>query len=252
MNKLKLMLILMLGICSSLAAPMRTERSPRSLRHDDVQLLHPHIITIERLEHLLRQAGEIFGASPGAGGPGDSDAMASEVNEQWHVLPQGQQQQPQQRLLPPTEQPYNFYLPLFEHIEPKLDAKSRRMEKFAPPPLPSQQPDTHNYYADKPKKQPKKFKAGAKHINLNLKWLNTYEKAMDGVGMAAGPPKAMYLEQDERNRINFDDSFFAVDMQVKPVPDNDDLSGGAYEDDLMAAPAQLAYNYNNKAGKQLT
>ncbi|KAH8271629.1 hypothetical protein KR018_011756, partial [Drosophila ironensis] len=231
--KLQLMLC---AFCCSVAA--RPPVARRAHLHDDVQLIHPHIITIERLENLLRRAGEIFGPAL------EEDAMAeasSQVEEQV---------QPQQRMLPPTEQPYNFYLPLFDYVEPKLDAKSRRLEKIAPPPL--EQQVAHNYYADKPKKKPKKFNAAAKHINLNLKWLNTYEKAMGGTT----PPKAIYLEQDERNRINFDDSFFAVDMQVK-MPDNQPhkdsppselLQHGEEqaEEDLMAAPAQIAYNINER------
>ncbi|KAI8038402.1 uncharacterized protein LOC128254644 [Drosophila gunungcola] len=231
-----LLVLLLCAFCCSVAAKPPAAR--RAQLHDDVQLIHPHIITIERLENLLRRAGEIFGPALEE----DSVAEASDqVPEQ--VQPQ---LQPQQRMLPPTEQPYNFYLPLFDYVEPKLDAKSRMMEKIAPPPQRSE----HNYYADKPKKKPKKFNAANKHINLNLKWLNTYEKAMGG----PTAPKAMYLEQDERNRINFDDSFFAVDMQVK-MPDNQPhketvapaelLQHGEEqaEEDLMAAPAQMAFNF---------
>ncbi|KAH8285394.1 hypothetical protein KR054_008590, partial [Drosophila jambulina] len=230
-----LQLLLCAFCCTVAAKPPPAAR--RAQLHDDVQLIHPHIISIERLEHLLRRAGEIFGPAL------EEDSMAeasSQVEEQV---------QPQQRMLPPTEQPYNFYLPLYDYAEPKLDEKSRRLEKIAPPPP---QKLEHNYYADKPKKKPKKFNAATKHINLNLKWLNTYEKAMGG----ATAPKAIYLEQDERNRINFDDSFFAVDMQVK-MPDNQPHREGAgspsaellqhgeeqAEEDLMAAPAQLAYNF---------
>ncbi|XP_017115392.1 uncharacterized protein LOC108137946 [Drosophila elegans] len=228
-----LLVLLLCAFCCSVAAKPPAAR--RAQLHDDVQLIHPHIITIERLENLLRRAGEIFGPAL------EEDSMA-EASDQ--VPEQVQPQlQPQQRMLPPTEQPYNFYLPLFDYVEPKLDAKSRMMEKIAPPPQRSE----HNYYADKPKKKPKKFNAANKHINLNLKWLNTYEKAMGG----PSAPKAMYLEQDERNRINFDDSFFAVDMQVK-MPDNQPhketvvpaelLQHGEEqaEEDLMAAPAQMA------------
>ncbi|EDV36241.1 uncharacterized protein Dana_GF12063 [Drosophila ananassae] len=237
-----LLILLLCAFCCSVAAKPPAAR--RAQLHDDVQLIHPHIITIERLENLLRRAGEIFGPAL------EEDAMAeasSQVHEQ--VQPQAQFQ-PQQRMLPPTEQPYNFYLPLFDYVEPKLDAKSRMLEKIAPPPL--ERKLEHNYYADKPKKKPKKFNAATKHINLNLKWLNTYEKAMGGTT----PPKAIYLEQDERNRINFDDSFFAVDMQVK-MPDNQPhkdppraelLQHGEEqaEEDLMAAPAHIAYNINER------
>nr|XP_017033528.1 uncharacterized protein LOC108082581 [Drosophila kikkawai] len=233
-----LLVLLLCAFCCSVAAKPPAAR--RAQFHDDVQLIHPHIISLERLEHLLQRAGEIFGPALEE----DSMAEASSQVEEHQV-------QPQQRLLPPTEQPYNFYLPLYDYVEPKLDEKSRRLEKINPPP----QKLEHNYYADKPKKKPKKFNAATKHINLNLKWLNTYEKAMGG----AKAPKAMYLEQDERNRINFDDSFFAVDMQVK-VPDNQPhREAGApsaellqhgeeqAEEDLMAAPAQLSYNYKAPA-----
>lgn len=203
----------------------------------DMQLLHPQMITLERLEHLLRRAGEIFGA---VAQEEDALASGSEQVAQVAVLPS---QQPQHYMLPPTAQPYNFYLPLFDYVDPKLDAKSKRMEKIAPPPQRMQQ--EHNYYADKPKKTPKKFNAGAKHINH--KWLNAYEKA------TGGAPKTIYMEQDERNRINFDDSFFSVDMHVK-APDNQPHHGPVPlemlqhgeqqpEDDLMAAPAQLTYSF---------
>ncbi|EDW47571.1 GM20362 [Drosophila sechellia] len=203
-----LLVLVLCAFCCSVVAKPPTAR--RAQLHDDVQLIHPHIITIERLENLLRRAGEIFGPAL------EEDAMAeasSQVKEQ-----------------------------------PKLDAKSRMLEKIAPPP----QKTEHNYYAEKPKKKPKKFNAANKHINLNLKWLNTYERAMGG----ATAPKAMYLEQDERNRINFDDSFFAVDMQVK-IPDNQPHKESAAptellqhgeeqaEEDLMAAPAQLAFNFKS-------
>ncbi|KAM8714052.1 hypothetical protein ACLKA7_014245 [Drosophila subpalustris] len=224
------LILLLCAFCATVAAtPTRSA--------EDGQLLHPHIVTIERLEHLLRRAGEIFG--PVARQDEDAQSSASELEPQIQ-LPS---QQPQQYMLPPTDQPYNFYLPLFDYVDPKLDAKSKRMEKIAPPPRRLQQ--EHNYYTDKPKKTPKKFNSGAKHVNL--KWLNTYEKAMGGT-----VPKAVYLEQDERNRINFDDSFFAVDVHMK-TPDNqphgtvpvDLLQHGEQlpEDDLMAAPAQLTYNY---------
>ncbi|SPP74210.1 Hypothetical predicted protein [Drosophila guanche] len=225
--------------CASVAASPTAAR--RAQLHDDVQLIHPHIITLERLENLLRRAGEIFA-------PAIAEDSMSEGSS--HVE---QQAQPQQLLLPPTAQPYNFYLPLFDYVDPKLDAKSRLLEKIAPPPQPLKQ--EHNYYADKPKKKPKKFNAASKHINLNLKWLNTYEKAMGGE-----TPKALYLEQDERNRINFDDSFFAADMQVK-MPDNQPhqeagpaelLQHGEEqaEEDLMAAPAQITYDYKSTGQDQ--
>ncbi|KAH8370583.1 hypothetical protein KR093_004255 [Drosophila rubida] len=237
---------MLLGICcvaiTATPTSSRLTRSPHL--QEDVQLLHPHVITIERLEHLLRRAGEIFGPVMQNE---DAQTSASEVEPQIQIQPQTQpqpQSHPRPYMLPPTEQPYNFYLPLFDYVDPKLDAKSKRMEKIAPPPHRVQQ--EHNYYADKPKKTPKKFNADAKHINL--KWLNTYEKAMGG-----NTPKAVYLEQDERSRINFDDSFFAVDMHVK-APDNqphinvpaDLVQHGEQlpEDDLMAAPAhQLAYSF---------
>lgn len=223
-------MLLLCALCAAVAA------TPTQLSQD-MQLLHPQIITIERLEHLLRRAGEIFGA---VAQEEDALAAGSEPVAQV-VLPS---QQPQNYMLPPTAQPYNFYLPLFDYVDPKLDAKSKRMEKIVPPPQRLQQ--EHNYYGDKPKKTPKKFNAGSKHINL--KWLNTYEKAMGG----NAAPKSIYMEQDERNRINFDDSFFSVDMHVK-APDNQPhnvapvelLQHGEQlpEDDLMAAPAQLTYSF---------
>ncbi|TDG51512.1 hypothetical protein AWZ03_001972 [Drosophila navojoa] len=233
------LILLLWAFCSSVAAtPTSSIAQRRAQLQEDVQLLHPQIITIERLEHLLRRAGEIFGPVAQVA---DSESAGSQLEPQVEM-----QVQPQQYMLPPTDQPYNFYLPLYDYIDPKLDAKSRHMEKIAPPPQRLQQ--EHNYYADKPKKTPKKFNAAAKHVNL--KWLNTYEKAMGGVA-----PKAIYLEQDERNRINFDDSFFAVDMHVKTPDNQPHKESGAVpaellqhgeqlaEDDLMAAPAQLTYSY---------
>ncbi|XP_034108268.1 uncharacterized protein LOC117570616 [Drosophila albomicans] len=237
-----LIILLLCVFCATINATPTSSRLARSAHlQEDVQLLHPHVITIERLEHLLRRAGEIFG--PAVMQNEDAQTSASEVQPQIQIHPQPHPQ-PQPYMLPPTEQPYNFYLPLFDYVDPKLDAKSKRMEKIAPPPHRVQQ--ERNYYADKPKKTPKKFNADAKHINM--KWLNTYEKAMGG-----NTPKAVYLEQDERSRINFDDSFFAVDMHVK-TPDNQPhvnvpgelMQHGEQlpEDDLMAAPAhQLAYNF---------
>ncbi|ALC41603.1 CG13154 [Drosophila busckii] len=200
-------IILFLCALSATAAatPIR-----RALVQQDAPLLQPHVITIERLEQLLRRAGEIFA-------PMHEDSLSSASEPEPQLAPH-------QYMLPPTEQPYNFYLPLFDYEDPKMDAKSRRLAKIAPPKLQQER----NYYADKPKKTPKKFDAAAKHVNL--KWLNTYEQAVGGQA-----PKAIYLEQDERNRINFDDSFFAVDMHVKS-PDNQHQDDQA-EDDLMAAPA---------------
>ncbi|EDW00998.1 uncharacterized protein LOC6560180 [Drosophila grimshawi] len=234
------LMLLLWAFCSSVTAtPIKPLPARRVQLQDDVQLLHPHIITIERLEHLLRRAGEIFGPVAQAE---DVLPSGSELQPKVELQPQ-----PQQYMLPPTDQPYNFYLPLYDYVDHKLDAKSRHLAKIAPPPQKVQQePD---YYAvDKPKKSPKKFNAAAKHVNL--KWLNTYEKAIGGA-----EPKAIYLEQDERNRINFNDSFFAVDIPVNS-PDNQPhkdsnripaelLQHGEQlpEDDLMAAPAQLTYNY---------
>ncbi|XP_030388568.1 uncharacterized protein LOC115634800 [Scaptodrosophila lebanonensis] len=226
----RLLILICCTLCTNVRATTVRPAARRAQIQDDVQLLHPHIITIERLENLLRRAGEIFASGP------ENGAVA--------LVSQQEQTQPKEHMLPPTDQPYNFYLPLFDYVDPKLDAKSRHMEKIVPPPHPSQQ--EQNFYAAKPKKTPKKFNAAAKHVNL--KWLNTYEKAMGGAA-----PKAIYLEQDERNRINFDDSFFAVDMQVK-IPDNqphrEQLSSGLLQhgeefpdEDLMAAPAQISYNY---------
>ncbi|XP_023162212.2 uncharacterized protein LOC111593579 [Drosophila hydei] len=233
------LILLLWAFCSSVAATPTTSIAQRRVQlQDDVQLLHPQIITIERLENLLRRAGEIFGPVAQVE---DSASAGSQLEPQIEM-----QVQPQQYMLPPTDQPYNFYLPLYDYVDPKLDAKSRHMEKIAPPPQRLQQ--ERNYYADKPKKTPKKFNAASKHINL--KWLNSYEKAMGGA-----PPKALYLEQDERNRINFDDSFFAVDMHVKTPGNQPHQESSAVpaelvqhgeqlaEDDLMAAPAQLTYNY---------
>lgn len=218
---------------------------------EDLQLMQPHYITLEDFESLLRRAGELF--RPNAYLVDDiTTTSAQQHHETKPAVTPASVSAPYQQIQAPTVQPFNFYMPLFEYEHGKLDMKSKQMEYIVPPPAPSKGADPINYYAAKPKKLPKKFNADTKQVNL--KWLNTFEKeALTDVN--GHLPKAVYLVNDERNRINFDDSFFGVDMQVK-IPNNQphkqdpNYSAGARpqdeffnqgedggEDDLMAAAA---------------
>lgn len=235
----------------------------------DVQYVNPQVISIEYFESLLRRAGEIFN-------PANFQLVALQnvdPTETQQAEQQFQQQQQEslsyQQMQPPTEQPYNFYLPVFQYDDTnidKLDPKSRKLENFAPPPEPTKAQQSINYYAAKPKKLPKKFNADTKQVNLN--WILDLEKQAltDKNGEL---PKAVYLVNDERNRINFDDTFFGVDMRVampdnepfkkfgsdKTKENNDFLNQGeevSAEDDLMAAPtAQLSQiNFSYSGNKE--
>lgn len=206
--------------------------------------IQPEVITIERLEALLRRASEIFKPS----NLQRSDTAIADVQ---------QVAVPIQFMQPPANQPYNFYLPLYDFDDgnaqrAKLDEKSKNMEKFTPPPLPKEGQKSENYYDVKPKKiAPKKFNASAKHINI--KWLNTYEKELSSPSNkhSVNIPKDVYLLNDERNRINFDDSFFAVDMKVPDRTNkldkaqaeienrNEDYSSQGEEDLIAAAALQI-------------
>uniref|UniRef100_A0A034VAS7 Uncharacterized protein n=1 Tax=Bactrocera dorsalis TaxID=27457 RepID=A0A034VAS7_BACDO len=218
---------------------------------EDLQLMQPHYITLEDFESLLRRAGELF--RPNAYLVDDTTTKSSHhKHEIKPAVTPASVAAPYQQIQSPAVQPFNFYMPLFEYEHGKLDMKSKQMEYIVPPPAPSKGADPINYYAAKPKKLPKKFNAGTKQVNL--KWLNTFEK--EALTDANGQlPKAVYLVNDERNRINFDDSFFGVDMQVKipnnqPHKEDHTHSAGARpqeeflnqgedggEDDLMAAAA---------------
>lgn len=161
-----------------------------------------------------------------------------------------QQATPLQQMQPPTDHPYNFYLPQFNNEDDKnLDAKSIQMKEFSPPPELNKNQKNINYYAVKPKKLPKKFNASTKQINL--KWLNAHEK-----NAAINTPKSIYLIQDEKNRINFDDSFFAVDMLLNAPHDNEQKdTADAVEDDLMATAAfqipLINYSYQRNEQKRI-
>lgn len=213
--------------------------------NNDGSLIQPEVITIERLEALLRKASEIFK-------PLDlqrSDTAVADVH---------QVAVPIQFMQPPANQPYNFYLPLYDYDDAnaqrnKLDEKSKNMEKFTPPPVPKEGQKSENFYDVKPKKSaPKKFSPSAKHINI--KWLNTYEKELSSPSnkQSVNIPKDVYLLNDERNRINFDDSFFAVDMKVPDRTNkldnkaqldtdnqNEDYSSQGEEDLIAAAALQI-------------
>ncbi|XP_058976393.1 uncharacterized protein LOC131801596 [Musca domestica] len=230
------------GILEGTPPPSRSNKNPQK---EDLHPMHSHMITIERLEALLRRASEIF----------KPHLDAKQID-----LPSSESQQvavPMQYMQPPS-QPYNFYLPLFDyddseetHQVKQLDGKSRKMDMFSPPPKPKDSDSVaKNFYDTKPKKSPKKFNAANKHINI--KWLNNYEKQLSSPGnkQAMQVPKDVYLMNDERNRINFDDTFFAVDMKVPDrtnkldnKPQND-AEHGQHEDylnqgeeDLIAAAA---------------
>lgn len=128
---------------------------------------YPHIITIERLETLLRQVGEIF--------PKDSNVSftsPSTFNEQNPL-----ETELNQEMQPPINEPYNFYLPQYEHDldlhaiphQAKLDSTSRKLVKIIPPPLLlSKGYSVGRYYNLKTKKIPKKFDGTLK--NINYKW----------------------------------------------------------------------------------
>lgn len=209
--------------------------------HNEAALVEPEVITIERLEELLRRASEIFKPSKTA----RAETPTADIQ---------QVAVPIQFMQPPPNQPYNFYLPLFDYDESdgqhtKLDEKSRKMEHFTPPPLPKNGETQENYYDIKPKKSaPKKFNASTKHINI--KWLNGYEKQLSSPNnkQSVNVPKDVYLINDERNRINFDDTFFAVDMKVpdrtnkldktsEEVDNQQDDYANQGEEDLIAAAA---------------
>ncbi|XP_011188630.2 uncharacterized protein LOC105216056 [Zeugodacus cucurbitae] len=218
---------------------------------EDMQLMQPHYITLEDFESLLRRAGELF--RPNAYLVDDTTTTPSQQNnDRKSSVTAASVPAPYQQIQSPAVQPFNFYMPLFEFQHSKSDMKSKHMQFIAPPPVPSKAANTINYYATKPKKLPKKFNADTKQVNL--KWLNTFEK--EALSDASGQlPKAVYMLNDERNRINFDDSFFGVDMQVKipnnqPHKEDHSYSAGARgqdeflnqgedggEDDLVAAAA---------------
>ncbi|XP_036331170.1 uncharacterized protein LOC118742870 [Rhagoletis pomonella] len=218
--------LLMLGI--AVAAPSKLSER-QSMSHsqaatvtvtpkypiEDMQLMQPHYITLEDFESLLRRAGELF--RPNAYVSDESKSMAAQQKSQLQPLVAASEvATPYRQIQPPSVQPFNFYMPLFDYDHGKLDTKSKRLEHIVPPPAPGKGGDQTNYYAAKPKKLPKKFNAGTKQVNV--KWLNAFEK--EALNDASGRlPKAVYLLHDERNRINFDDSFFGVDMQVK-IPNN--------------------------------
>lgn len=232
------MIFLFVGVINGLPPGIKTTNDAKpSSEESSVQ---PEVITIERLETLLRRASEIFKPKLQR-----SDTPTADIQ---------QVAVPIQFMQPPANQPYNFYLPLFDYDEndaqrTKLDEKSRKMEHFTPPPLPKDGQNQENFYEVKPKKLlPKKFNSSAKHINI--KWLNAYEKQLSSPSNKelVNVPKNLYLLNDERSRINFDDTFFGVDMKVPDRPNkldkspsemenqNDDYSSQG-EEDLIAAAA---------------
>lgn len=235
------MIFLFVGLINGLPPGIKTTNDAKS--SSEGSPVQPEVITIERLEALLRRATEIF--KPKLQRPNIPTADIQQVAV------------PIEFMQPPANQPYNFYLPLFDYDESdnqrtKLDEKSRKMEYFTPPPLPKDGQNEENFYDVKPKKLlPKKFNSSAKHINI--KWLNAYEKQLSSPSNKefVNVPKDVYLLNDERNRINFDDTFFAVDMKVpdrtnkldklqsKTENQNDDYSSQGEEDLIAAAALEL-------------
>ncbi|KNC29261.1 hypothetical protein FF38_02435 [Lucilia cuprina] len=237
-----ILIFLFVGIINGLPPGVKPTENKKS--HNEGPFIQPEVITIERLEALLRKASEIFKPT----NLQRSDAPTAEIQ---------QVAVPIQFMQPPANQPFNFYLPLFDYDESdaqhtKLDEKSRKMEHFTPPPLPKEGESQENFYDVKPKKAlPKKFNSSAKHINI--KWLNAYEKQLSSPSnkQSVNVPKDVYLINDERNRINFDDTFFAVDMKVPDRTNkldksateienqNDDYNSQGEEDLIAAAALQI-------------
>ncbi|CAD7013184.1 unnamed protein product [Ceratitis capitata] len=113
-------------------------------------------------------------------------------------------------------------MPVFDYDHGKLDMKSKHLAHIVPPPLPGKGNDHINYYAAKPKKLPKKFNAGTK------------QKRTDPSGQL---PKAVYLLNDERNRINFDDLSLEEEHVSSANAQDEFLNQGEEggEEDLVAA-----------------
>ncbi|XP_075166689.1 uncharacterized protein LOC142238847 [Haematobia irritans] len=231
-------LVLYVSILEGSPPPTGRFKNPPASNHND---LSSHIITIERLEALLRRASEIF--------------KPHLEERHMHDLPSSESQQvavPLEFMQPPS-QPYNFYLPLFDYDQniedthTKLDDKNRHLEKITPPPKPKDGSGkvANNFYEMKPRKSPKKFNADNKLINI--KWYNNYEKQLTSphTKQAVNIPKDEYLINDERNRINFDDSFFGVDMKV---PDRNNKLEKSNNNDSMD---KQNYDYFNQGEEDL-
>ncbi|XP_067634205.1 uncharacterized protein [Eurosta solidaginis] len=225
---------------------------------EDMQLMQPHFITLEDFESLLRRAGELF--RPNNSYLVDDNVAATSTVQQKNTSLIDKTRgttTPYRQIQTPAIQPLNFYMPLFEQENLKLDAKSKRMEHIAPPPAPTTGDDQTNYYAAKPKKLPKKFYANTKQVNL--KWLNAFEN--EALTNSNGHlPNAVYLLHDEHSRINFDDSFFGVDMQVK-IPNNQphreehsSSSRGthAQEDEFLNQGEEVGEDLMASAARQMT
>jgi len=161
---------------------------------DDLRLIHPHVVTITNLENLLKRAGNIF--RPEIEHVKEKTVHPSQEQSQLSSGPPV----PYENMQPPKDQPFNYYMPLYD--TDVTYSMSDKMHKISPP-LKSAK-GMANFAETKPKKIPKKFNALQKHINM--KWLNLYEKEK------TNDPNPFYSESDERQRINFDDSFFGVDM----------------------------------------
>uniref|UniRef100_A0A1A9UFA8 Uncharacterized protein n=1 Tax=Glossina austeni TaxID=7395 RepID=A0A1A9UFA8_GLOAU len=244
--------IIILSIClvnvvSSLSLNKNATFSPeRPLQTDQIanlDIIHPQLVSIEHLQALLQRATQLFQPVRFH----QTEPLANS-DQQINV--------PQQYMQPPSSNPYSFYMPLYEHdnedkiLNTKLDERSRKLQKLIPPSaaIIIQQDFAKSNYATKAKKSPKKFDSNLKHINV--KWLNSYEKQFSSPDnkKAMTVPKAVYLLNDERNRINFDDSFFGVNTTVKEIDNKmkkgspDQLNQGhQLEEDLLATSTfQLA------------
>ncbi|KAL9912273.1 uncharacterized protein ACN427_001548 isoform 2-T4 [Glossina fuscipes fuscipes] len=206
--------ICLVNVASSLTlnnnATFSAERLLQNDQSVNLDIIHPQLISIEHLQALLQRATQLFQPVRVQ----QTESLANS-DQQINVPPQYMQ--------PPSSNPYNFYMPLYEHdgedkiLNNKLDERSRKLQKLIPPSaaIIIQQDFLKSNYATKAKKSPKKFDSHLKHINV--KWLNSYEKQFSSPDnkKAMTVPKAVYLINDERNRINFDDSFFSANMTVK-------------------------------------
>lgn len=112
----------------------------------------PDDVSVGGLELVLKAAGRMFA-------PSRREWRPKSLEEA--LLPLMMDDKPKDELTPPSEEPYNFYLPPFYHEE---DFNKELKDTLLPP---STSIDKTNYYATpKPKKLPKKFIPGAKQVNL--------------------------------------------------------------------------------------
>lgn len=110
-------------------------------------------MSVGGLELVLKAAGSSFT-------PSRREWKPKSLEEA--LLPLMMDDKPKDELSPPSEEPYNFYLPPFYHED---DYNKEIKDTLIPP---STSIDKTNYYATKPKKHPKKYIPGAKQVNLKI------------------------------------------------------------------------------------